>query len=123
MKFSFGLIASACLLIAPMSFATGKSTLYIKDGKNLIDVQELVDSDNAVSEDEVFCYKGTASTVVKKMTAWSKKTDYFFSGTGGGFVLADVKINRGIVSYDIVMTLEDEVVPGEFKSILIKPCR
>ena len=123
MKMNLGLIASAILLASQVTFAAAKSSLYIKEGKNLIDVEELVESDNAVSEDEVFCYKGSADAVVKKMNTWSKKTDYFFSGTGGGFVLADLKINRGIVTYDIVMTLEDEVAPGEFKNILIKPCR
>ncbi len=100
--------------------------LYVKaQDDSLISVAELVQDQVDVQVDygyEKFCYSGDASQVATKMKVW-KKAGYFFSGGGGGFVLKSLKIRRGIVAYSILMTLEDEVVPGELTSVVVNPCR
>lgn len=112
------------LLITSISTHANTSSLFVKNGDSLIDIEALVKNEIDVQVDygyENFCYQGNSSLVTQKMKAW-KKTGYFFSGGGGGFALHSLKINRGIVTYDIVMNLEDEVAQGEFKNIIIKPC-
>ena len=107
-----------------VSAQANTSSLFVKNGESLINIEELVKSEIDVQVDygyENFCYQGNSSLVTQKMKAW-KKTGYFFSGGGGGFALHSLKINRGIATYDIVMNLEDEVAEGEFKNITIKPC-
>lgn len=115
----------ATFLFATTAFAAHPD-LFVQDGQSLISVEDFI----ANEQDDIstyygfdnFCYQGNADVVVKKMNSWSANTDYFFSGTGGGFVLKSLKINRGFITYDIEMVLEDEVVPGEFRAVLIKPC-
>jgi hypothetical protein len=124
MKMISSLLIGVLLLVSPLTKARA-SSLYIKNGRSLIDVEQLVKNQVDVQVDygyKKFCYQGNSSVVVNKMKTWSS-TDYFFSGGGGGFRMSGLKINRGVATYDIVMVLEDEVVPGEFKRVLIKPCR
>lgn len=113
------------LLFSQQTFANS-SSLFVIDGDDLIDIQTLIDEEDDVGTFygfDDFCYKGMADVVANKMELWSKNTDYFFSGGGGSFILIATKIIRGFVTYDIEMTLEDEVVPGEFKKVYIKPCK
>ena len=110
-------ILAGILLATSISSYANVSSLFVRHGDSLVNVESLVKNESDVQVDsgyENFCYKGNSSVVVRKMNAW-KKTGYFFSGGGGGFVLNKLKINRGIYTYDIVMNLEDEVVQGEFK--------
>lgn len=116
------------LLLAPaLTFsaqAAMSSALYVKEGRSLINVEQLIQNEVDVQTEygyENFCYTGDASVVVQKMKSWTK-TDFFFSGGGGGFTIQGLKIIRGIVTYDIALTLEDEVVPDEFRTVFIKPC-
>ncbi|NUN07455.1 MAG: hypothetical protein HUU57_17050 [Bdellovibrio sp.] len=122
MKFLSAITSIFLIVLTQVTSAATNSSLYIQNGESLIDVQTLIDNEETVFEDNSFCYRGRPESVVKKMKAWYK-TDYFFSGTGGGFEMVKLTILRGIVTYDIVLTLEDEVVPGEYRSILIKPCQ
>ena len=119
------LLTAVALLLSVSSFAA-TSSLFAREGNKLINLEKVVrdGEDVQVSYDfDTFCYKGMAQTVVKKMEAWNKM-DLFYSGGGGGFVLRSLKINRGIVTWDIVMSLEDEVVPEDgLRNVIIKPCR
>ncbi len=113
------------VLLSTASFAHA-SSLFVKEGRSLIDVEKLIKEETDVQTYygyEKFCYKGSADAVVKKIRAW-KKTDLFFSGGGGGFELRSLKVIRGIATYDIVMLLEDEVVPEDgLRKVIIKPCK
>ncbi len=119
------LIFATMMLVTTASFAQ-TSSLFVRDGRKLVDVEKLIAEETDVQATygyEDFCYKGDVDAVVKKMKAW-KKTDFFFGGGGGGFVIRTLKIIRGIATYDIVMGLEDEVVPEDgLRKITIKPCR
>lgn len=118
-------IFATLMLVSTASFAQ-TSSLFVKDGRKLIDVEKLIAEETDVQATygyENFCYKGEVDAVVKKMKAW-KKTDFFFGGGGGGFAIRTLKVIRGIVTYDIVMGLEDEVVPEDgLRKVIIKPCR
>ncbi len=119
------LLLAISFLTLSLGASAQVSSLYVKQGSRLLDVAKLVKEEIDVYAEydyKSFCYIGVANQVVTKMKDWIK-TDYFFSGGGGGYVLKGLQINRGIVTYDIVMKLEDEVVPGEFVNVLIKPCR
>lgn len=121
---TFSTYLAGILLMTTVSAHANSSSLFVKNGGSLINIEELVKNEIDVQVDygyENFCYKGNSSAVTQKMKVW-KKTGYFFSGGGGGFALHSLKINRGIVTYDIVMSLEDEVAEGEFKNVIIKPC-
>lgn len=99
-------------------------SLYVKEGAKLLDVEQLIadgEDIQSVYGFENFCYQGNADSVVQKIRSWNKKGS-FFSGDGGGFVLRKMTILRGIVTYDISMKFEDEVVPGEFTTVNVKPC-
>jgi|GEM_PF-4418498 len=115
----------AFVLLSTVSFAHA-SSLFVKEGRALIDVEKLIKEETDVQTYygyDSFCYKGSADAVVKKMRAW-KKTDLFFSGGGGGFELRTLKVIRGIASFDIVMGLEDEVVPEDgLRKVTIKQCK
>jgi hypothetical protein len=122
MKFSAFSLLSALLL--PLAASAADSSLFVKEGKELIDVQSLIKNEEDVYAAygfDNFCYEGNSQVVIAKMKKWSAG-EFFFSGGGGGFVLKKITLIRGFVSYDLQMVLEDEVVPGEFKSIMIKPC-
>ncbi len=111
------------LLFSLGAWAKGPS-LFVKDGAKLLDVEELIkngDDVQAVYGFEAFCYQGEVNTVMAKIATWNKKGS-FFSGDGGGFKLKKIGVNRGIVSYDITLKFEDEVVPGEFQTVIVKPC-
>ncbi|MEN0059369.1 MAG: hypothetical protein AAGB31_11090 [Bdellovibrio sp.] len=115
------LTASALALSAQ---AATTSSLFVKEGRSLINVEDLIQDEVDVQVEygyEKFCYTGNVSFVVKKMKSWIK-TDFFFSGGGGGFTIQGFKVIHGIMTYDIALTLEDEVVPGEFRTVFIKPC-
>lgn len=113
------------LVCGPAAQASFSSGLFVKDqGNSLISVQSLVQEQVDVQVDhgyKNFCYRGDTSQVAAKMKAW-KKSGYFFSGGGGGFVLVSLKLRRGIAVHSLVMTLEDEVVPGELITVVINPC-
>lgn len=119
------LFIASLLLVSTASFAQ-TSSLFVKEGRALIDVEKLIKEETDVQASygyENFCYKGSADLVVKKMRAW-KKTDFFFGGGGGGFVIRSLKVIRGIATFDIVMSLEDEVVPEDgLRKVTIKPCK
>lgn len=100
-------------------------SLFVKEGRKLLDVETLIadgEDIQAVYGFENFCYQGNVDTVVKKIKGW-KKSGSFFSGDGGGFALKSVTVLRGIVTYDISLKFEDEVVSGEFTTVNVKPCR
>ncbi|WP_413288147.1 hypothetical protein [Bdellovibrio sp. HCB337] len=125
MKIFAALLAGVLFMNLNSAHAGAGSSLFVKSGETLIDVQSLIDNEEDVQAQygyEDFCYTGSADAVVAKMTAW-KKTDLFFSGGGGGFELVGLRINRGIVSYDIMMRLADEVAQGEFRNVIIKACK
>jgi hypothetical protein len=118
-------LLAAFTLISSVSASAATSSLFVKEGSELIDVQTLINDETDVYATygfDGFCYQGDSQAVIAKMKKWASATDYFFSGGGGGFVLKKITLIRGFVSYDLQMVLEDEVVPGEFKSIMIKPC-
>lgn len=117
--------ALSLALLLPLAASAENSSLFVKEGNELIDVQAVIDSEEDVYSTygfEKFCYQGNSQIVIAKMKKWASATDYFFSGGGGSFVLKKINLIRGFVSYDLQLVLEDEVVPGEFKSIMIKPC-
>lgn len=98
------------------------SSLYFTGWDEIIDVQELVDIGEAdVYGYEEFCYQGNSLSVITKMWSWHEEGN-FYSGGGGGFELKALKFRRGFASYDIQMTLADEVVPGEFRTVFVKAC-
>lgn len=102
----------------------GSPSLYVKDGNKLLDVEKLLAAEEDIQSNygfEDFCYQGDPHVVMTKIKAWNKSGD-FFSGGGGGHELKGMKLNRGIVTYDIVLKFEDEVVPGEFEKVIVKPC-
>jgi len=112
------------ILLLPFTASAAESSLFVKDRNDLIDVQSLINDQEDVYAAygfDNFCYQGNSQIVIAKMKKWSEG-QFFFSGGGGAFVLKKITLIRGIVSYDLQMVLEDEVVPGEFKSIMIKPC-
>ncbi len=99
-------------------------SLFVKDSGKLLDVEELIAAEEDIQSIygfESFCYKGDPNAVMTKIKSWKKKGQ-FFSGDGGGHVLRGMTLIRGIVTYDIAMRFEDEVVPGEFDTQIVKPC-
>lgn len=101
------------------------SALNIKENGKLISVADLINDDIDVQSNydlENFCYTGDIYQVTNQIKTWNLQ-GLFFSGGGGGFELKKIEVIRGIVSYNIRLKLEDEVVPGEFKTVSIKPCR
>ncbi len=99
-------------------------SLFVKEGTKLLDVETLIKNGEdiqAVYGYEDFCYQGEPNTVVNKIKSW-KKAGNFFSGDGGGYELKTMTVIHGIVTYDISMKFEDEVVPGEFDTVIVKPC-
>lgn len=102
-----------------------RSSLIVQDEGRMISVawliKEGIDVQTYYGYDK-FCYNGDAYAVTDMIKKWNKE-GYFFSGGGGGFELKEVEVIRGIVTYDIRMKLEDEVVPGELRTVTIKPCK
>lgn len=112
------------LILSSVAMAAS-SSLFVKDGRTFKDVEKIISDGEdlqAVYGFEKFCYQGNADAVVQKIKSWKKKGS-FFSGDGGGFELKSVTVLRGIVTYDIFLKFEDEVVPGEFTTVTVKPCR
>ncbi|MES2527573.1 MAG: hypothetical protein V4598_10815 [Bdellovibrionota bacterium] len=114
------------LLALLFSFSAMAKTpsLFVKDSGKLLDVEELIAAEEDIQSVygfESFCYKGDPSAVMTKIRSWKKKGQ-FFSGDGGGHVLRSLTLIRGIVTYDIALKFEDEVVPGEFETQIVKPC-
>ncbi len=100
-------------------------SLFVKDAGKILDVEELIAAEEDIQSIygfENFCYKGEPNAVMTKIRVWKKKGQ-FFSGDGGGHVLKSLTLIRGIVTYDIAMKFEDEVVPGEFETQIVKPCK
>jgi len=120
MKFLvLALAFSTSVLAAP---ATG---LFIKEGRRLLEVKKLINDGADIQAEygfDKFCYKGSADATLVQILRF-KREGNFFSGGGGGHVLLGGRVNRGIVTYDIALRFEDEVVPGEFQNVLVKPCR
>ncbi len=111
------------ILFSFSAFAKSPS-LFVKEGRQFIDVEQLIADDEDVQANygyENFCYKGDSNAVIQKIKKWNRM-GVFFSGDGGGFDLKKVTLIRGIVTYDISLTFEDEVVPGEFRTVNVKPC-
>jgi hypothetical protein len=111
------------LMFSVSAFAKTPS-LFVKEGRTRLDVEELIkdgEDIQSVYGFDHFCYEGDVNVVVNKIKSW-KRNDSFFSGGGGGHVLKSVAVIRGIVTYDIALKFEDEVVPGEFETVVVKPC-
>lgn len=111
------LTLSASALAAP----TG---LFVRDGSMTVSVQGLINGGSDIQAEygfENFCYKGDAHATIIQINRL-KAAGNFFSGSGGGHELKKVTLIRGIVSYDIALKFEDEVVPGEFETVHVKPC-
>lgn len=123
----FKFIVAAYLLSTLVAHASvsQRSSLIVQDEGRMISVawlvKEGIDVQTYYGYDK-FCYNGDAYAVTNMIKKWNKE-GYFFSGGGGGFELKDVEVIRGIVTYDIRMKLEDEVVPGEIRTVNIKPCK
>lgn len=103
----------------------GTSDLFYINGKNLESISELVKSGDDVQmfiDKKEFCYKGPTDSVANLIKSWNKNGTFFSNG-GGGLSLVSVKVIRGFVTYDIALKFEDEVVPGEFESVIVKPCK
>ncbi len=110
------------LILNASAFAQS-SGLFVMDGTQLTDVTEFLENE-AVSDDTAFCYKGDAQTVMNLIKKLAKENENFYcDGCGGGFAFRGVTLNRGFVTYDLIIQLEDEVVPGEYRTNLIKPCK
>jgi len=125
MKSALTLLAVLFVFGASATTSTAPN-LFVQEDGFLISVQGLIDNEEDVQTlygYENFCYKGNVDKVSALMQDWADNSDLFFSGGGGGFALISLEILRGIASYDIRMTLEDEIVPGEFRTIFIRPCR
>ncbi len=117
-------ILPAFLLALSLNSFAETPSLFVRDGRKLIDVAKLLSNGEDVQASygfENFCYKGEAQPVINLIKRWNKSGD-FFSGGGGGFELKSVVLIRGFVTYDIRLNFEDEVIPGEFTSINVKPC-
>lgn len=111
------------LLFSVSAFAKTPS-LFVKEGTKRLDVEELIKAGEDIQSVygfENFCYDGDVDAVVRKIKSWNKKGT-FFSGDGGGHALQGITVIRGFVSYDISLKFEDEVVPGEFETVMVKPC-
>ena len=114
-----GIMLSSSVLAAPV---TG---LYIKEGRSLLNVEKLINDGSDIQAEygfEAFCYQGQANAVMTQIRRL-KRAGNFFSGGGGGHELKSLTLIRGFVTYDIALRFEDEVVPGEFTSVHVKPCR
>lgn len=119
-------LSLSIFLIAMTAFGATPADIFVIDGEQQISCQALIDGEEDVQvnygfQDYQYCYKGQSSAAVALLAKW-KKSGYFYSGGGGGFELKDVEVLRGIVSYDLKLTLEDEVVPGEMSTVIVKPC-
>lgn len=119
-------VALACDFDTPPSMVTNpRSSLIVNDEGRMISVawliKEGIDVQASYGYDK-FCYKGDSYQVANQIKTWNRE-GVFFSGGGGGFELKEVDVIRGIVTYDIRLKLEDEVVPGEMRTVLIKPCK
>lgn len=111
------------LLFSVSAFARTPS-LFVKEGAKRLDVEELLKAGEDIQSVygfQNFCYEGDVGIVMKKIKSW-KKNGSFFSGDGGGHALKEMTLIRGFVSYDISLKFEDEVVPGEFETVMVKPC-
>lgn len=125
MKSALTLLAVLFVFEASASTSTVPN-LFVQEDGFLISVQGLIDNEEDVQSlygFENFCYKGNVNKVSALMQDWADNSDLFFSGGGGGFVLSSLEVLHGIATYDIRMTLEDEVVPGEFRTVFIRPCQ
>lgn len=126
LMFSLVIFGATTSFAAKTKANTNKLDIFVIDGAEQISCQELIDGEEDVQvshsfQDYDYCYKGESSAAVAVLAEW-KKSGYFYSGGGGGFVLRDVEVLRGIYTYDLKLTLEDEVVPGEMSTVIIKPC-
>ena len=111
------------LLFSVSAFAKTPS-LFVKEGSKRLDVEELIKNGEDIQSVygfENFCYDGEPTVVMAKIKMWKKKGS-FFSGDGGGHMLKEITLIRGFVSYDLSLKFEDEVVPGEFETVMVKPC-
>ncbi len=123
-------IMASLILLAPIAFASGAPTkegLYVRDAKkNFISVAKLIDDEVEFQANyhlTDLCYVGSPWAVAGMMMDYSKKSDYFYSGGGGGFVLVSTKVLSGIAAQFIEMRLADEVVPGEYRKAHVFPCK
>ncbi len=120
MKINF--IAGLFALSLSTSGLAQTSDLFVKENGKLINITKFL-ADEPVDADTAFCYKGNSAAVMNQIKQLAKVNENFFcDGCGGGFAFRSVTLLRGIVTYDIVIKVEDEVVPGEFSRILVKPC-
>lgn len=97
--------------------------LYVKRDNKWKDVSRIIRDEAITDRSEQFCYKGQANAVITLINRMARQTENFYcDGCGGGFAFRGTELIRGIARYDIKLTIEDEVVPGELTRILIKPC-
>lgn len=118
-----GLFFTLFILNLGASAFAQSSALFVSEDNQLTDVTEFLKQE-AVSDDTAFCYTGNPNAVMTLIKTLAKENENFYcDGCGGGFAFRGVTLIRGIVTYDILIKLEDEVVPGEFRTHLIKPCK
>ena len=101
------------------------SSLIVKDEDRLISVAWLIKEGINVETSyglQKFCYNGNIEEVSQMITKWNQE-GFFLSQDGEGFELIELEIIRGFATYDIRMILENEVMRGEFETVLVKPCR
>jgi len=114
------------LVISVTAFAAPiKPGLFVKEGPRLLNVESLIKNGSDIQAEygfENFCYKGQSEFTINQIKRLNKAGS-FFSGGGGGHELKSVTLLRGFVTYDIALRFEDEVVPGEFTTVNVKPCK
>jgi hypothetical protein len=123
-------ILAIVLVAASLTQATEtpqEQGLYARDQKQgFVNVAQLIDEAidfQAQYKPSDLCFVGNAGPALRLLLDYSKNTDYFFSGGGGGFKLESARILNGVAYQMIEMKLSDEVVRGEFQKVHINPCR
>jgi hypothetical protein len=115
------------LMLMAMSFNafSQTSSLIVQDEDRRISVAWLIKEGINVESSyglQSFCYSGNIEEVVHMITKWNDQ-GLFLSQDGEGFELIELEIIRGFATYDIRMILENELMRGQFETVLVKPCR
>lgn len=119
------LLLSALFLSISLSQAVAASqSLYVKRNNKWFDVAEVIRQEAISDDNDQFCYSGNPQAVMTSMKKWAKQTENFFcDGCGGGYAFRKTELFRGAATYDIKLVIEDEVVPGEMRFVIIKACK
>jgi hypothetical protein len=101
--------------------------LYVRDQVHgFVNVAKLIKAEIDIQtqyKPSDLCFVGNAGAASKLLLDYSQKTDYFFSGGGGGMKLESTRILNGVAYQMIDIKFIDEVVFGAFQKVRIRPCR